>query len=639
MKQIQISFFIIFSILFLGNYALKAQGTNCGNASPFCSNDPTYTFPAATSVPSLGTIGCLYTTPNPAWYWMQIGNSGPLNIHMSSNSTNGTPHDVDFICWGPFPSLAAACATSLTSNPGVDCSYSAAAQEDCTIPNAVTGQVYVLLITNYANVPTNISFSQTSGVGSTNCGIMTPPPIGDTVCAGETAVLLVSSPVAGASYSWEGPNDFLLTTTNNSISFPNATSAVAGEYSLSITYDGRVGDPVYCRLVVNSKPTLTVTTDTICVGDVATISVSGGDTYRWNTMQTTQSISVTPLETTQYSVTGTSIWGCKDSVSTEVVVYNNPAPVVTPATICSDELATVFALNVASYVWSDPALVNDSVIPSVTASQTYIVTVTNSGGCTGTATLTVNPNPIVVATATEICQGQSSNVTANGATTYDWSNLQNGSVISVSPSTSLTLSVVGFTEFGCKGYDTVLVIVHPTPDAGFAVSSELITIDEGVISFIDQSTDATAWQYNFGEFNNPLNTSTEQNPIHIYESTGFFKIWQVVSTEFGCMDSTFKRVQVMAPYFFWVPTAFSPDNDGINESFCPKGKGIDPINYSMQIFDRWGYLVFKTNVPLECWDGFINGTKAPVGNYIYKINLKDQEAHTHEYMGQFVIIR
>ena len=61
------------------------------------------------------------------------------------------------------------------SNSGVDCSYSTAAQETANLVNTQTGQVYVLLITNYANIVTNISFSQTGGAGSTNCGIIAPP--------------------------------------------------------------------------------------------------------------------------------------------------------------------------------------------------------------------------------------------------------------------------------------------------------------------------------------------------------------------------------------------------------------------------------------------------------------------------------
>lgn len=664
MNYVRKIYLVLFTALMLSGLGVFAQGQpgipgiDCNSAGAFCSEIPTISFEAGVGSGSFGSsIGCLSTTPNPAWYVMQVGQSGRINIHMITSPLR----DLDFACWGPFTSPTAGCGNlnfSYNSSHGptsganpadlggyplgnlVDCSFSAATEEYVHIPNAVQGQWYLLLITNYSNAACNISFgSDPTSTGNTNCAIMTPPPIGDTVCIGDTAILRVSNPVTGATYTWEGPNDFYTTTGNSTIVFPNATPAIAGQYSLTITHNGRTGDPVFCNLIVNSKPTLVATTDTICVGEVATVSVSGASTYRWNTNQTTQSISVTPQQTTTYSVSGTSVFGCKDSTSTQVVVYNNPSPIITPNTICSNELATLVATDATSFVWSDPTFVTDTVRPVVTSPQTYTVTATNIGGCIGTASLLVNPNPIVTATATDICQGESSTVSAIGAVNYDWSNYQSGAVISVSPSSDLTLSVVGYSEFGCKGYDTTMVVVHPTPDAGFALSSDLITIDEGEVFITDQSTDATIWNYNFGEYTNSDNTSAEQNPSHKYLSTGYFQVWQVVSTEFGCMDSTYKRVQIMAPYFFWVPNAFSPDNNGLNETFCPKGKGVDPNNYSMEIFDRWGNLLFKTNVPFECWNGFINGTKAPSDVYIYKINLKDLESHYHDYMGQFVIVR
>lgn len=630
MKSLKIRL-ILFIILIFTSFSVKSQGIDCSTASGMCAGNSGYTFPASTNVPSMGTVGCLYTTPNPAWYWMQIGNPGDLHIHMASGG------DVDFICWGPFPSLAAACATNLMSNSGVDCSYSAAATEDCDILGAQTGQVYVLLITNYANITTNISFSQTSGTGTTNCAIISPP-IGDTVCEGENAVLRSSHNIPGATYLWDGPG--LYTTTSDSmIVMHNVTQADAGLYWLTITdIHGYVNEPVSCQLVIHSKPTITATTDSICVGETATLTAGSATSYHWNTNETTATINVMPLITTPYSVTGTSIYGCKDSAQTQVVVFNNPQVTVTPNTICSGELSTAFASNAFTYAWSN-GQTTDTIRPIVTSQQIYTVTVSTDFGCRDSLTLTANPNPIITTTASDICVGESSMVVASGATNYNWSNLQSGSTISVSPMSNLNLSVIGTNQYGCIGYDTLTVIVHPKPIAGFIPSSILVTLDSSEIQFVDHSIDASTWNYNFGEFNNPLNTSTEQSPTHQYAQTGIFKVWQTVATEFGCTDSTYIRVQVEAPYFFYVPNGFTPDHNGINESFCPSGKGIDITSYSMEIYDRWGALIYKTTTALGCWDGLLGGERAPVGNYIYKISLKDMESKHHDYMGQFNLIR
>jgi len=634
-------------------------GSTCDSAGAFCSEMQSVSFAAGVGTGDFGdNVGCLGSTPNPAWYKMQVFTPGRINIHITTLPSR----DLDFICWGPFASETGNCGVLNVSDVGsshgpsfganpvglggypigniVDCSYDPAQQEYVHIANAQPGQWYLLLITNFSNQPCQISFgSDPSSSGSTNCAILTPPPSGDTVCEGQTATLTVSSPVTGAHYVWEGPNGFYLDTNSSSIAIPNATQASAGTYSLSISYNGRTGDPRFCTLVVNSKPTMAVTTDTICVGEMATLTASGATNYLWSGNQLTASINVYPGVTTPYSVTGTSLWGCKDSAQTQVVVYNNPVITVTPSAICSGDTSIAFAPNALSYSWDNGLGTDTNVSPIVTAQQIYTLTVIVPGGCRDSATLIVNPNPIVTCSATEICAGQTSIVSASGANTYNWSNFQSGATISVSPMSNMFLSVDGTDLNGCKGSSQTTVVVHPTPVSSFNPNEILVTIEEGDITFIDNSTDATIWYYNFGEYSNDLNTSSEQSPTHKYLHTGYFQVWQVVSTEFGCMDSSYTRVQVEAPYFFYVPSAFTPDHDGNNESFCPSGKGIDITSYSMEIYNRWGVMVFHTNVPLGCWDGKIDGVRAPQGSYIYKINLKDEEAKHHDYMGDFIILR
>lgn len=158
---------IILFIFALVSWSVSAQ---CIGADPFCTGT-TYNFPNTTGVPNLGSVNCLSTTPNPAWYYMEIDQNGSMVIDISQQNASGTGLDVDFILWGPFSSLNSACAGAnpFPAGSAVDCSYSANATETATIPNAQVGQVYVMLITNFSNQPGNISFSQTSGSGSADC--------------------------------------------------------------------------------------------------------------------------------------------------------------------------------------------------------------------------------------------------------------------------------------------------------------------------------------------------------------------------------------------------------------------------------------------------------------------------------------
>ena len=163
--------------LMMDMYIQSRENNTCAGADPFCTDNGMYEFPAGVDAGS-GESGpdydCLYTQPNPAWYYMRIGNPGAMDIYMYS-----TPQvDIDFCCWGPFDDPSTPCPYGLTENKVVSCSYSTAANEHCMIPaSAQTGEYYILVITNYSNDPCNINFSAVGGAGSTDCGILPPVDI------------------------------------------------------------------------------------------------------------------------------------------------------------------------------------------------------------------------------------------------------------------------------------------------------------------------------------------------------------------------------------------------------------------------------------------------------------------------------
>ena len=587
----------------------------------------------------MGDVGCLSTTPNPAWYWMRIANSGSIRIHMtSSDGTYG--HDVDFICWGPFASLQAACATNLMSNSGVDCSYSTAAEEDCDIPNAVSGQIYVLLITNYANAVTNISFDQTSGSGSTDCAIIRPF-IGDTVCVGQTAVLTVDNPVAGATYTFEGPNNFYQNGSSTTVTIPNAQLSHAGIYTMVLhPPTGQTGAPVSATLIVNPLPTVTATATDVCPGQNSTITGAGASTYSWSTGNTGNPITVSPIATTTYTVTGTSAQGCTNTATVTVNVYENPIITVSPSMICSGQQAIASSPTGVTYHWccsmGDTAIIN----PIIDSTTIYTITVTDTHGCFSVDTVVVNPDAIIEATGDEICIGELAHVSATGGVNYIWSNGMQTATISVNPTFTTIYQVTGTNQYGCSGTSSSTVTVYPKPIADFTVPSDVVTLDAPELNPTDHSTGATSWYWNFGDVISSTNTSIVQNPTHTYTAVGKYDVWLIVTSEHGCMDSTSMVIQVESPYSFYIPSAFTPDKDGLNEVFKPVGRGLNPNEYTMMIFDRWGRLVFKTNTPYAAWDGYVSvGVRAPHGVYAYRFFVRDLEGKRHEYSGHFSLIR
>lgn len=177
MKKQFIQYCLLFSIILLAWQQTQAQGTNCATATSFCSNglDP---YPAGVNNPAApigNNYDCLFTQPNPAWFYLDINQSGSLDFTL--DNTGG--EDIDFILYGPFPNLAAAisqCGNLGNGGPSggvVDCSYSAASVETVSVPNAIAGEVYVLLITNFSNQPTNIFATPNSGTGNYTCDCQT----------------------------------------------------------------------------------------------------------------------------------------------------------------------------------------------------------------------------------------------------------------------------------------------------------------------------------------------------------------------------------------------------------------------------------------------------------------------------------
>ena len=184
--------------LMMDIYAKSRENALCADAYPFCTDEGMYEFPAGVNAGS-GEPGpdydCLYTTPNPAWYYMKMADPGDMDIYMYS-----TPSvDIDFCCWGPFADPISPCPNGLTSDKVVSCSYSANPTEHCMIPaTAQTGEYYILVITNYSNQACNINFSKVAGSGSTDCTII-PPAVVDII-----GFLITQD---GEFLAFAGPND------------------------------------------------------------------------------------------------------------------------------------------------------------------------------------------------------------------------------------------------------------------------------------------------------------------------------------------------------------------------------------------------------------------------------------------------
>lgn len=151
-----------------------APNANCSNPQPICSGTP-INFTANTGSPEAAQTnpgndyGCLQTSPNPSWYYLEIDQGGNLVIDISAGS------DVDFAIWGPYNNINAATADCNNYGAPSDCSYSTSEIEQVNLPNVQSTEVYILLVTNYANTVQNINVNNNGGSATTNCGILVLP--------------------------------------------------------------------------------------------------------------------------------------------------------------------------------------------------------------------------------------------------------------------------------------------------------------------------------------------------------------------------------------------------------------------------------------------------------------------------------
>ena len=105
--------------------------------------------------------------------------------------------------------------------------------------------------------------------------------------------------------------------------------------------------------------------------------------------------------------------------------------------------------------------------------------------------------------------------------------------------------------------------------------------------------------------------SNEKNPIHTFNSPEVYNVSLNAINQFGCSSLAYQTIQINPEYTFFIPDAFSPDGDGLNDTFQPKGDRISSFN--MKVFDRWGGILFESSDINYGWDGTNNeGLKSPM---------------------------
>ncbi len=497
------------------------------------------------------------------------------------------------------------------------------------------------------------------------------------VCKGLSFQLQASG---GTKYKWSSdPFDpSLFTDGQDTLPNPNVSP---DQQSQSYTYIVSVTDNNGCvaedsmHLFVKPVPEVDVssTYDTICYNEPVTIDAVGtGITPTWSAeppdptlsgQENNFSINVTPLVTTTYTLSAVATgYDCPATIkkTVEVVPYLLSTFNIEGSKVCQNTpFQVVYSGNAspnATYTWNfaDGDINTGSGAGPIdlqwptTGVKEITLSVAESGCYSDTATQTVEvmPTPVTgfYAEPLEGCEPlevQFTDTTSNtcGYVSWKWNFQDHGSSELQSPSITFdkageySVSLQVTSDGNCKSSAerTAYIKVHDTPTASFEANPEETVLEEATISFTDKSTTTDNLTYNW-DFNDG-NSSTDANPVHTYQVTGTYDVSLTVVTENGCEDTFSYEITVHPDFAVFIPNAFSPNGDGLNDTFRVKGVGVK--KYLLQIYSRWGKLIYESNNLEEEWDA----ANVPGGTYIYLIHATTLLDKPIEEKGSVTVIK
>ncbi len=490
-------------------------------------------------------------------------------------------------------------------------------------------------------------------------------------CNGGNNGSATATATGGASpykYSWS------TTPTADTTSVVN--NLTAGQYTVTVTDSGGC---ISTAIATITQPAVVVTSinlpPTICIGDSTTLNATsvGGTppyTYTWNTGSTSSSIRVGPDTTTTYTVTTTLDSNkCPGAAVTVTVVVNPPLKLnvtAKPDTICLGNSATLNAGasggdGTYSYSWTPGSLTGSPVTVTPTVNTVYTVIVKDGCGTpadTDSVSIVIEPSPVVKFTV-----GPTAGCYPHCITCIDKSTVPGGAISSVEwtfgngatsnadtgrycydTSGIFSVGLIVTTNIGCT--DSLvkpnIINVYSHPVASFTASPSSTTTADANICFTNTSTDAYGIKSNLWMFNEPPKDSTDtaRNTCYQYHDSGTYCPMLYVTNIHGCKDSTKECIEI-SPYFtLYIPNAFSPNGDGLNDVFAPKGQYV--CSFEMYIFDRWGMLLYFTQDMNQGWDGTVNGGTNQVqeDTYVYLIVVYDCPTHKkHSYIGKVSVVK
>ena len=612
--------------------------TWCANAGSVVSNSVAVT-------PSVTTI---YTVTGSAANGCSSTAFSTVTINSAAISVSVTPSQ-NPICQGGTSTLTATGATTYTwVGTGLSATNASVVTANPIVPQTytVSGSVGSCTAT-----PAIITLT-VNPLPSLSNPINTNP----TFCLGDSTKLSLFISGVASTYSWT-PSTGLSATSGTIITATPTTTTI---YTVTATSTSGVCVATQTTAVtVNPLPVFTVPTTTLCTGNTATLTTTGGvptDTYSWtpatNALNGNQSIVLaSPTVTTTYTIVATGTTTCTYTTTASVTVNQTYTVNVTSnptGTICAGSPVTLTAsltpapTSASSYTLISLAGITFfpgntyTVSPTTTTTYSMETIINNCPAISGITTIDVSAPPIINISSSlpSICLGDSAVLTATGASSYIWSpatglSTTTGSVVIAKPTATVTYSITG-NPTGCPGHNTIPIDVHNITPLTISPSSATICNDSSATLTTSSGLVVYNWK--------PTSSSTGSVNVVSPSVTTTYSVTGMDA--FGCLYSTataIVNVITCSTYTIIIPNVFSPNGDAINDDFEVKANGVN--TFTCDIYDRWGLKLYTFDSTTGFWDGTYKGAKEPDGTYFYVIQTRDTQQQYHHHNGFFQLIR
>ena len=398
----------------------------------------------------------------------------------------------------------------------------------------------------------------------------------------------------------------------------------------------------------------------------------GNTDVTFNTNHTYTNVSNTVNQTFNCTLLAINSNGCIDSITKPVLVYFNPKAnftVDTPS--CSPKLLTFTntSIGAVNYNWDfgSNTSINTNVTQAFTNTTTANVTQTvqlisttiNSCSDTIIVPIIIHPKPefTIIAQPDSGCTALTVNFPAiNNVALYQW-NFGDGNISTTdNPSNTFynnsqvtktfTVQLIGQDGYGCRDTSKTIIKVFAKPIALFQANPNLVYVPTSPVNCSNLSSGAVSYYWNFGDGN----SSTETNPSYVYQNAGEYQIYLIATNIHGCVDTFNLPSKIIAELesTIEIPNAFTPNpnagnggsfgiNDVNNDVFHPVLKGID--KYELNIFSRWGELLFVSKDITIGWDGYYKGKLCTQDVYVWKITATTVDGKKINKTGDLLLLR